>query len=156
MGPTTNAVASCSGCSPHAIARYRQRISGPLLDRIDMHIEVPAVPYREMRAGGGENSQVVRSRVVAAREYATERTGPSGPVCNAEMTSRMTWSLAEPDADGHRLLEILHDRLGLSARGLIRVLKVARTIADLERANKVRVTHIAEAVQYRTLDRAAM
>lgn len=140
-------------CSPTAIARYRRRISGPLLDRIDLHIEVPAVPYRDMRAGGGEASDVVRRRVRDARDFANGRLAAAGIHCNAELTSPETWRHAEPDADGHRLLETLHDRLGLSARGLVRVLKVARTIADLEASPRVRVAHIAEAVQYRTLDR---
>jgi magnesium chelatase family protein len=140
-------------CSPQAVVRYRQRISGPLLDRIDLHVEVPAVPYREMRAGGGENSEVVRTRVEAARRLAAERLAGTSAQTNGDMTSRLTWQFAEPDADGHRLLETLHDKLGLSARGLMRVLKVARTIADLDGAPHVRSAHIAEAVQYRTLDR---
>ncbi|MDP8223634.1 MAG: YifB family Mg chelatase-like AAA ATPase [Candidatus Lernaella stagnicola] len=140
-------------CTPHAISRYRQKISGPLLDRIDMHVDVPAVPYREMRAGGGENSATVRERVAQARSFAGRRFAGTPVLSNADMTSRMTWRYAEPEAEGHRLLETLHDRLGLSARGLVRVLKVARTIADLEQSETVRVAHIAEAVQYRTLDR---
>jgi magnesium chelatase family protein len=140
-------------CTTNAINRYRHRVSGPLLDRIDLHIEVPAVPYREMRAGGGENSAMVRKRVEQARRIATRRLGRFGLRSNSEMTSRLTWQFAEPDADGHRLLETLHDRLGLSARGLMRVLKVARTIADLDQAEHVRTPHIAEAVQYRVLDR---
>jgi len=140
-------------CGPAAIARYRRRISGPLLDRIDLHVEVPAVPYREIRAGGGEDSAVVRARVEQARRFAVDRLREAGVENNAGLTSRLTWSHAEPDADGHRLLEALHDKLGMSARGMMRVLKVARTIADLESSPRVRAPHIAEAVQYRSLDR---
>jgi magnesium chelatase family protein len=139
-------------CTPLGVQRYRQRISGPLMDRIDLHVEVPAVPYREMRAGGGETSAEIRRRVREAREFGRQRAG-DGFTCTGEMTNKQVWTLAEPDADGHRLLETLHDRLGLSARGLVRVLKVARTIADLDGAARVRTAHIAEAVQYRTLDR---
>jgi len=142
-------------CTLPAIARYRHRISGPLLDRIDLHVEVPAVRYREMRAGGREQSAAVRERVMRARQTADQRLRGAEIITNAEMTNRMTWELAEPDQDGHRLLETVHDKLGLSARGLVKVLKVARTIADLESAPKVRAAHIAEAVQYRTLDRPA-
>lgn len=126
-----------------------------MLDRIDLHVEVPAVPYREMRAGGGENSTAVRSRVSQARCFAADRFREAGVENNAGLTSRLTWRFAEPDADGHRLLETLHDRLGMSARGMMRVLKVARTIADLEASPRVRAAHIAEAVQYRSLDRAS-
>jgi magnesium chelatase family protein len=144
----------CS-CSLPAILRYRRRISGPLLDRIDLHVEVPAVRYREMRAGGRENSATVRQRVVQARQLAARRFHATEILTNSAMNNRMTWELAEPDQDGHRLLETVHDKLGLSARGLVKVLKVARTIADLEGATRVRAAHIAEAVQYRTLDRPA-
>lgn len=140
-------------CSPQAIKRYLNRLSGPLLDRIDLHVEVPAVRYREMRAGGGEASAQVRKRVNKAREWMSKRFSQLNISANGQMSSRMTWQVAGPDADGHRLLETVHDKLGLSARGLTRVLKVARTIADLEGAEKVRAAHIAEAVQYRTLDR---
>ncbi|NLH50991.1 MAG: ATP-binding protein, partial [Myxococcales bacterium] len=145
----------CS-CTPQAIQRYRRRVSGPLLDRIDLHVEVPAVPYREMRAGGGESSAAVRARVEKARRFAGRRFHGTSVDTNAQLTSRQTWQYAEPDADGHRLLETLHDRLGLSARGLMRILKVARTIADLEQSERVRAAHIAEAVQYRSLDRLSM
>ncbi len=138
-----------------AITRYRHRLSGPLLDRIDLHIEVPAVRYREMRAGGRETSATVRDRVMRARQAAAKRLSGTDILTNSEMTNRLTWELAEPDSDGHRLLETVHDKLGLSARGLVKVLKVARTIADLEGADRVRAAHVAEAVQYRTLDRPA-
>jgi len=141
-------------CSHQAVTRYRGRISGPLLDRIDLHIEVPAIRYREMRAGGGETSEAVRTRVEKARKIAADRYKGTGIFTNTQITNRQAWHYAEPDADGHRLLETVHDKLGLSARGLVRVLKIARTIADMEGSERVRSPHIAEAVQYRTLDRS--
>ncbi len=141
-------------CTPNDIRRYRSRISGPLLDRIDIQIEVPAVKYRELadRSEGESSAKIVR-RVETAREIQLERFRGTRVHCNAQMTSRLIRKFCEPDAAGHRLLEVVTEKLGLSARAYTRILKVARTIADLEGMESIREQHIAEAIQYRSLDR---
>ena len=137
-------------CSPGGIARYRSRLSGPLLDRIDMHVEVPAVPYRELAAAApGEATAPVRQRVEEARARQRQR----GPRSNARLNSSELDQMAALDSDGHRLLERAVERLGLSARATTRVRRMARTIADLEGAAAIRTPHLAEALQYRLLDR---
>jgi magnesium chelatase family protein len=137
-------------CSLTSINSYRGKLSGPLLDRIDMHVEVPAVPYRELAHGGqGEASAAVRARVEACRERQRAR----GPRPNARLTPRELRAVATPDADGHRLLERAVERLALSARAIDRVRRVARTIADLDASQEVRASHLGEALQYRLLDR---
>ena len=137
-------------CSLAGIARYRSRLSGPLLDRIDMHVEVPAVPYRELAtASVGEASAPVRQRIEVARERQRRR----GPRSNARLTSSELEQIAALDGDGHRLLERAVERLGLSARAVSRVRRMARTIADLDGAAAIRTPHLAEALQYRLLDR---
>lgn len=144
---------SCA-CSPRAIDQYRSRISGPLLDRIDLHIEVPAVSLDDLRLPAGESSAAVAERVLAARKLQTARF-PSGhptPV-NAALGPDQVQGLCTPDTQGQRLLERAFESLGLSARAHGRILKVARTLADLEGSATVRAPHIAEAVQYRALDR---
>ncbi len=143
----------CS-CTPHDIHRYRSRISGPLLDRIDIHIEVPAVKYRELsdRADAEPSAEIAR-RVEASRAIQQERFRGTKVHCNAQMSPRHIKRFCEPDAAGHRMLELVTDRLGLSARSYTRILKVARTIADLAAAENIREQHIAEAIQYRSLDR---
>ncbi len=136
------------------VQRYRSRISGPLLDRIDIHIEVPAVKYRELaERSEGESSSAIGGRVEQAREVQRERFRGTKVHSNAQMTPRFIKKFCEPDAAGSRLLELVTDRLGLSARSYSRILKVARTIADLEGSEGVRENHISEAIQYRSLDR---
>jgi magnesium chelatase family protein len=142
-------------CAPPQIQRYRARISGPLLDRIDIQVEVPTVKYRELaEASGGEPSQAIRTRVNRARQRQLERFSQRKIFCNAQMSSRDIRSVCQPDGAGERLLETAMERLGLSARAYTRILKVARTIADLEEAPKITSAHISEAIQYRSLDRS--
>ncbi|HIG55017.1 MAG TPA: ATP-binding protein [Candidatus Latescibacteria bacterium] len=140
-------------CSPAAIRRYRARISGPLLDRIDMHIEVPALAYNDLaNKDGGENSAQIAQRVHATRQRQLDRF-QGEPFCNAHMASRHLRNHCLLDAPGQSLLEKAMDRLGLSARAYDRILKVARTIADLAESADIRSSHLAEAIQYRSLDR---
>ena len=147
---------SCS-CTPREIHQYRSRISGPLLDRIDIHIEVPAVKYRELAdRGEGESSTEIVKRVEKAREIQRERFRGTKVHSNAQMSPRQIRRFCEPDAAGHRLLELVTERLGFSARAYTRILKVARTIADLEGSEAIREQHLAEAIQYRSLDRKGM
>jgi magnesium chelatase family protein len=144
---------SCS-CTPIMIHRYRSRISGPLLDRIDLHIEVPAVKYRELAdRADGESSASIAARVESCRNLQLERFKGTKVHCNAQMPPRFIKKFCEPDAAGHRLLELVTDRLGLSARSYTRILKVARTIADLAGSEQIREQHLSEAIQYRSLDR---
>jgi magnesium chelatase family protein len=141
-------------CTPPMMQRYVSRVSGPLLDRIDIHIEVPAVQYRELRAGqANEGSAEIRARVLAARVRQHERFRGEALYSNAQLTTRQIrqWCELPPEAD--RLLERAMQQQGLSARAHDRILKVARTIADLEGAATLTVQHLAEAIQYRTLDR---
>jgi magnesium chelatase family protein len=138
-------------CTPEQVARYRRRISGPLLDRIDLHIEVPAVPPDELSsAATSESSANIASRAATARATQIQRQGKP----NASISTREVDQHAQPDAAGEVLLKQAISRLGLSARGYHRILKVARTIADLAGSQEVRSGHIAEAIQYRRLDRA--
>ena len=144
-------------CSPLIIQRYRSRISGPLLDRIDIHIEVPAVKYRELTERvQGEPSAAIRERVNRARDIQIARFRGTGFFCNAQMGSRELREYCEVETAGERLLELAINRLGLSARAYTRILKVARTIADLDGDSHIRAHHLSEAIQYRTLDRMAL
>ena len=139
------------------IQRYIAKISGPLLDRIDIHIEVPAVQYKELRGGAAaEGSAEIRTRVLAARERQRVRFQKHGDkiYSNAQMSTRQIRVHCELGADAERLLERAMQQQGLTARAHDRILKVARTIADLEGAEQLAVTHLAEAIQYRTLDRS--
>jgi magnesium chelatase family protein len=143
----------CS-CLPGEKKKYLSRLSGPLLDRIDIHIEVPAVKYRDLAdRAEGESSVEIARRVETAREIQLARFRGTKVHCNAHMTSRQIRKYCEPDSGGHRLLEVVTEKLGFSARAYTRILKVARTIADLEGAEGIRESHIAEAIQYRSLDR---
>ena len=125
------------------------------MDRIDLHVEVPVVPFKDLSTmAPGEPSSVIRERVIRARRIQEERFKPfKGVYCNAQMTERMLHQFAEPDAASLDMLRMAMERLKLSARAYSRILKVARTIADLEGSEKVQSQHIAEAIGYRTLDR---
>ena len=143
-------------CTPPMIQRYISKISGPLLDRIDIHIDVPAVNYKEMRSTNEpENSAKILERVVRARQIQLERfsTSKARLYCNAQMGSQNIRKFCLLSADCERLLERAMTQQGLSARAHDRILKVARTIADLEGVPQLEPKHIAEAIQYRTLDR---
>ena len=155
-------------CTPPMIQRYVSKVSGPLLDRIDIHIEVPAVQYKELRSNAAaEGSAEIRTRVLAAREIQHARfletpirtkgssRAPSRAIfANAQMSTQQIRTFCELSTDAERLLERAMQQQGLSARAHDRILKVARTIADLETAPSITVPHIAEAIQYRTLDRS--
>jgi magnesium chelatase family protein len=141
-------------CSTASVEKYRGRISGPLLDRIDIHIEVPSVRVRDLTgAAPAERSALIRERVVAAREIQSARFEGTQTRVNGRMTLRQIHTACALDAAGQALIEKAIDRLGLSARAYTRILKVARTIADLEAAARVEVRHLAEAIGYRSLDR---
>lgn len=142
-------------CTPGQIQRYLNKISGPLLDRIDIQCEITPVPFKDIsKAAPGEPSANIRERVIAARAIQIERYKDSkGIYCNAQMTERMIHRFAEPDADGINMLRMAMERLSLSARAYNRILKVARTIADLEGSEHVKTEHLAEAIGYRSLDR---
>jgi magnesium chelatase family protein len=144
-------------CTPPMIQRYVAKISGPLLDRIDIHIEVPAVQYKELRGGAAaEGSAQIRGRVMAARQVQQQRFSKAKEkiYSNAQMTTRQVRTFCELGADAERLLERAMQQQGLTARAHDRILKVARTIADLEGVEHLAVPHLAEAIQYRTLDRS--
>jgi magnesium chelatase family protein len=142
-------------CTPQLIERYQTKISGPLMDRIDIHIEAQAVAYEKlMDETAAESSDRIRSRVMAARALQGERFRRSGIFCNARMSNRQIKNWCPIDAESGRLLESAIRNLGLSARALNRIFKIARTIADLAGEEEISVRHIGEAIQYRTLDRA--
>jgi magnesium chelatase family protein len=137
-------------CTDAAIARYKRRLSGPLLDRIDIHVEVPRVPYDKLATEApGERSPVVCERVVAARERQRARLSDVRLSCNAEMGSGEVRRFCALAPDAEPLLRAAVQRLGLSARAYHRVLKLARTIADLDGAVEIASPHVAEALQYR-------
>ena len=143
-------------CSPHQVANYLNRISGPLLDRIDIHLEVPAVRYKELAdERRGEPSAAIRERVNLARDVQRCRFAGREIHCNAQMTTRDVEKWCPADAEGENLLRTAIEKLGLTARAYHRVLKLARTIADLAAEEAVAAGHISEAIQYRTLDRQA-
>ncbi len=142
-------------CSPGQIQKYLNKISGPLMDRIDIQCEIVALPFKDIsKAAPGEPSADIRQRVIRARAIQTERFKDSKLVhCNAQMTERMLHQYAEPDEEGLELLRVAMERLSLSARAYSRILKVARTIADLAGSEKVTPEHLGEAIGYRQLDR---
>jgi magnesium chelatase family protein len=141
-------------CAPPQIERYMGRVSGPLLDRIDLHLEVPAVAFQELSAvADGTSSAVMRGQVEQARSAQRERFGADGARLNSRMTTRQLRKFCGLDADGKKLLQTAMDDLGLSARAHDRILRVARTIADLEGAAALQPAHVLEAIGYRTLDR---
>ncbi len=148
--PTRNCV-----CSPGQVQRYLNRISGPLLDRIDIQVEIVPVPFEKMsEQTQAESSAAIRERVVRARQIQTARFASiAGVYCNAQMTSRLLNQYARPDDKGIDLLRNAMTRLNLSARAYDRILRVARTIADLEGEEQIQSWHLAEAISYRNLDR---
>ena len=141
-------------CSPIQIQRYVSKISGPLLDRIDIHIDVPAVKFKELASDApGESSDAIRERVDRARRVQLERFRSEKIFCNAQMSSRLIRKYCLIDSASKGLLENAITRLGLSARAYDRILKVSRTLADLEEKPNIEPQHVSEAIQYRTLDR---
>lgn len=144
----------CS-CTPSQILRYRHRVSGPLLDRIDIHVEVPAVPYKDLSNDySGESSEVIRQRVIKARNIQLERFKDDKKIySNGQMKSRHIKKYCKLDFEAHKLLDSSMQKLALSARAYTRILKVSRTIADLDESEIIKALHISEAIQYRTLDR---
>lgn len=141
-------------CSQSQIARYMSKISGPLLDRIDLHIEVPAVKFDELKdEKRGESSAEIKKRVDAAREIQRKRYEKAGIYSNSRLTPQLMREYCKPDRDAEAILEMAYKSMGLSARAHNRILKVARTIADLDGAERINSEHITEAIQYRTLDR---
>jgi magnesium chelatase family protein len=142
-------------CTPQQIRQYQSKISGPLLDRIDLHIEVPSVKYRALTDKElGESSAAITDRVNKARDLQKKRFGHNGIICNARMTEKHIRDFCPIDEESHKLIEMAIDKLGLSARAVNRTLKVSRTIADLENSETVKSYHVAEAIQYRSLDRS--
>lgn len=144
-------------CAPGAVNKYLGRISGPLLDRIDLQVEILPVPFEDMaNAPEGESSATIRERVIKARKIQTERFKSDKNVyCNAQMNTRLLKKYAQPDKDGFDMLREAMTRLDMSARAYDRILRVARTIADLDGSTDIRSRHIAEAIGYRNLDRSS-
>jgi magnesium chelatase family protein len=141
-------------CSHHQIQKYRNRISGPLLDRMDIHVEVPAVSYSELvNPPPSESSAAIRERVSCARKIQSQRFENLSIYANAQMKNRHIKKFCRVDAPSIQILQAAVDKLGLSARAYNRILKIARTIADLENDPEIRSGHVAEAIQYRSLDR---
>jgi magnesium chelatase family protein len=141
-------------CTPPLIERYVAKISGPLLDRIDLHIEVPAVPFEELSASAdGTSSAVMREQVSRVREAQRERFGADSTCLNSQMSTRQLRRFCPLDADSKALLRKAMDELGLSARAHDRILRVSRTIADLEQSERIKAEHVVEAIGYRSMDR---
>src|SRR6185295_1396398 len=141
-------------CTEIQIQRYFGKVSGPLLDRIDLHVEVPHVPYDELSSErSGSTSAQIQEKVIAARNIQLERFSGTGTHSNAAMSERQLQEYCKPDKEAGGLLKNAVDALGFSARSYSRILKVARTIADLESAATINAAHVSEAIQYRNLDR---
>lgn len=144
----------CS-CAPGAVRKYLSKISGPLLDRIDLHVEVTPVPFSELSTlRTGETSSIIRERVIKAREIQAGRyKNHQGIYCNAQMNSKLLKEVCSINANGQSLLKTAMNKLNLSARAYDRILKVSRTIADLAGSDTIQSDHLAEAITYRNLDR---
>ena len=142
-------------CPPGAVQKYLNKISGPLLDRIDLHVEVTPVPFNELSSKREqENSASIRDRVIVAREIQAERyKNNPGIYCNAQISSKMLKEICVISQVGANLLKAAMEKLSLSARAYDRILKVSRTIADLSQSADIKPEHLAEAIQYRSLDR---
>ena len=142
-------------CTPNDIRQYLSRISGPLLDRIDIQIEMPSLSYEEIsdKSETAERSEVIRERVNEARRFARERYGKAKIFSNAALTSAEIRKFCPMEEEANKMLKRAFDSLGLSARGYDRILRVARTIADLDKSETIKAAHIAEAIQFRSLDR---
>ncbi len=141
-------------CTPHQIQRYMSKISGPLMDRIDIHLEVPSLKSAELLSGAQpESSLQIKSRTEGARRIQENRFKNTSIFCNAHMSQRQIRKFCFLNDDGKKLLKTAIDELGLSARGYDKILKLARTIADLAGADEIQTDHLAEAIQYRGLDR---
>lgn len=142
-------------CPPGTVQKYLNKISGPLLDRIDIHVEVTPVSYNELaEERKSEKSEKVRTRVIKAREVQEKRFKENNGVhCNAQIGSKQLREVCKIDEAGNQLLKTAMEKLGLSARAYDRILKVARTIADLDESDNIETNHLAEAIQYRSLDR---
>jgi magnesium chelatase family protein len=148
-----DALHNCT-CTPPLIQRYLARISRPLLDRIDLHIQVPAVKYKELADDDkAEASEAIRERILAARQRQYRRLAPFGQFCNTQMTPGTLRRFCKLDAECEKQMENAITKLGLSARAYDRILRVSRTIADLEDSERILARHVSEAIQYRTLDR---
>lgn len=145
------------GCTPSQVARYRSRVSGPLMDRLDIHIEVPRIEYSELSGTGqAEGSETIRNRVEGARLIQRKRFAGTGIQTNAGMGAGQVRTYCRPDSKASSLLRAAFEKLNLSARAYGRLLKVARTIADLEASREIKQNHIAEAIQYRSIDRSVL
>jgi magnesium chelatase family protein len=142
-------------CAPGIVQKYLNKISGPLLDRIDIHVEVTPVAFSELSSERkAESSEKMRERVINARKTQSQRFEKNqGTFCNAQMSSNLIRSICKIDAEGQGLLKNAMEKLGLSARAYDRILKVSRTIADLDGVEIIQNQHLAEAIQYRSLDR---
>lgn len=142
-------------CGPGVVQKYLSRVSGPLLDRIDIHIEVTPVSFDELSAARtAERSDVIRQRVIGARERQQERFSQDRDVyCNAMMPNNKVREVCQISSAGDKLLKTAMERLGLSARAYDRILKVSRTIADLAGTEEIKIEHLAEAIHFRSLDK---
>lgn len=141
-------------CAPGTVQKYLNRISGPLLDRIDIHVEVIPVAYGELSSTRtSEKSELVRDRVIKAREIQAKRFEGTDIYCNAQMSSKQLKTYCEINEAGHHLLKTAMEKLSLSARAYDRIIKVSRTIADLNASANIETSHLAEAINYRSLDR---
>ena len=141
-------------CNPMQIERYLGRISGPLLDRLDIHIEVPPVPFRELsNTKTGTTSATMREQVIAAREIQQQRFGKSGMKLNGKMSPSQIRKHCILDAEAEKLLKAAMESMGLSARAHDKILRLSRTIADLDRSDRIQSVHLSEAINYRTLDK---